>query len=595
MLQALGSSTNAKIAYFMLGSCCVLIIGTFIFVAKYERVVIDDTYAYCATAYFSQKTGYRVEYWKQRNDFDKIDTGCARACYKEQKSTLGLSFLEIETQAGYADHNQAFSAGILEGTLTWMSIYAQWKNTIQSFCEQDEATDKFCTWMRSIIARNHENSITIAMKEHKTSHYHHQIYLFYQQLYGIEKGFRQGTKRARKDFEIPSEDFLLLNARVDIEDLKVYYNKFVQEEEEDMIEMHDTVEKMIINLVDGESPKIIIGHSSDGEYNSMLKIVKTYRFNYHHGPTPSHHLVTNTDITFTSYPGCIASTDDFYLAHGKHSRIIVSGIKLKYGDDTQVHGIDLDSAVLMSVRVMAAIRLAHNGKSWAKYMAQDPDIGAKQWLVIDEKRLKYLYVENEQHKDEEFVTSLPTIDDSLNNEIPTDNIGLVEKEEEKTTVMHAVNSRNIVWMIDNTWKRLHGEDVTERFKKDLAWNCDGVPYFKVIQELNKIDGRDFKLNSEQIDNLDELGMFLKQNAYRGDLKEDEKEIIPYGNTDIKLYSTNGRKFIIQNGPVQLGDEELEQNDNGDAFDWAKFDNEVSHDEHPDSWNFPKVQVQYIWH
>jgi hypothetical protein len=37
MLQALGSSTNAKIAYFMLGSCCVLIIGTFIFVAKYER------------------------------------------------------------------------------------------------------------------------------------------------------------------------------------------------------------------------------------------------------------------------------------------------------------------------------------------------------------------------------------------------------------------------------------------------------------------------------------------------------------------------------------------------------------------------------
>jgi hypothetical protein len=435
------------------------------------RTAIDDSYAFCATAYFSQKTGYRVEYWKQRNDFEKIDTGCARACYKEQKTSLGLSFLEIETQTGYADHNQAFAAGILEGTLTWNSIHAQWKNTILAFCERDEATRKFCEWMRKVIARNHENSIKIAQEQHKTSHYQHQIYLFYQQLYGIEKGYKQGTRRARKDYDIPFDDLVLLNARVDIEDLKIYYNKFVQEDEADAIEMHETVEKMIVKLVEGETPKVIVGHSSDGEYSSMLKIVKTYRFNYHFGPNVSNRLVANTDITFTSYPGCIASTDDFYLAHGKHSRIIVSGIKLKYNDDIQVHGIDLDSAVLMSVRVMAANRLAHNGKSWAKYMSRDPDIGAKQWLVIDEKRLKYLKVEDDANRDEEIVTSSSAFGDGLlkeSNDVPTNSVVVMDKE---PVVTHAVNNKNIVWMIDNTWKRLHGEDVTARFKRDLAWNC----------------------------------------------------------------------------------------------------------------------------
>lgn len=606
MLQALGSSTNAKIAYFMFGGCCILVIGTFIFVAKYERIAIDDTYAYCATAYFSPKTGYRVEYWKQRNDFDRIDTGCARACYKEQKATLGVSFLEIETQTGYADHNQAFAAGILEGTLTWRSIHAQWRNTISAFCERDASTEKFCAWMRAIIERNHVNSVTIAREKHQTSHYQHQIFLFYQQLFGIEKGYKQGTRRARKDFEIPSEDFLLLNARVDIEDLKLYYNKFVQEDEDDdgeALDLHDSVERMIVRLVNGEAPKILVGHSSDGEYNSMLKIVKTYRFNYHLGPD-TRHLVANTDITFTSYPGCVASTDDFYLAHGKHSRIIVSGVKLKHENDMQLHGIDLDGAVLMSVRVMAATRLAHNGKAWARFMSRDPDIGAKQWLVVDEKRLKYLNIEDQPvETEEEAVTSAAaTVDDDLpvhNNEIPTDSVR--EREMEKAALLTpAVNSRDIVWLIDNTWKRLHGEDVTARFKKDVAWNLDGVPYFKVIQELNKIEGKDFRVRSEQMNGLDDLASFLRRNAYRGDLKssaDDSK--VPYGNTDIKLYSTSGHKFIVQSGPVRSIDddtavEEEETVVENETFDWTTFD-DVAHDEHPDAWNFPKVHVQYVWH
>lgn len=215
---------------------------------------------------------------------------------------------------------------------------------------------------------------------------------------------------------------------------------------------------------------MLIGHSSDGDYNSMLKIIKTYRFNYHQASNDNH-LVANTDITFTSYPGVIASTDDFYLAHGKHSRIIVSGIKLKYNQSTQVHAIDIDAAVLMSVRVMAANRLAHNGKSWSRVMARDPDIGAKQWLVIDEKHLKYLEVADSAENDE-FVISSSTSDENLvlgENEIPVVSPMPMEKEQSESLTISSVSSKNIIWLIDNTWKRLHAEDVTSRFKKDGEW------------------------------------------------------------------------------------------------------------------------------
>lgn len=165
MLQALGSDNRTKVVFAMFAGCCLLAIGALIlaqierfaahpiifsnfiyFLNHFLRIEFDDSYAYCATAYYSPKTGYRIEHWGLRNDFARISTGCARACFKDKKSSSGLSILEIETQAGYRDQDQAFTAGLLEGSLTYLNIYAQWKNTIHSFCEKDEDNQKFCDW-----------------------------------------------------------------------------------------------------------------------------------------------------------------------------------------------------------------------------------------------------------------------------------------------------------------------------------------------------------------------------------------------------------------------------------------------------------------
>jgi Phospholipase B len=165
------------------------------------RVEFDETYAFCATVYYSEKVGYRIKYHGQRNDFDNISDGCARACYKDRRATTGLSFLEIETQTGYNDKVQAFGAGMIEGSLTWMNIYAQWRNTIESYCGRSRENELFCKWLRDVVAINFENVQKLAEDQRKTDAYHHQVFLFYHQLQGIEAGFNRGTKRKLNFFK----------------------------------------------------------------------------------------------------------------------------------------------------------------------------------------------------------------------------------------------------------------------------------------------------------------------------------------------------------------------------------------------------------
>lgn len=553
--------------------------------ATFFRVEFDESYAYCATVYYSPKTGYRIEYWGQRNDFERISTGCARACYKDQKTSTGLSFLEIETQSGYKDQHQAFSAGILEGSLTWMSIYAQWQNTIQSFCEKNDENRDFCDWLRDVIQVNYKNVQKLARDQHKNEHYHHQVFLYYQQLLGIESGFKKGVKRARRDYEIPFVDFLLLNSRVDVEDLKIYYNNFVADSDSEKMEVKPRVGKMVLKIMmqENEQPKILIGHSADGDYNSMLKTVKTYRFNYHHGPEASR-IVTNTDITFTSYPGSIASSDDFYLAFGKHSRVIVAGLSLKHHNSAQLmYGIDLEGTIFSSARVMAATRLSHNGKFWSRMMSRDPDLGAKQWLVIDEKRMKYLMVNDTPGDASESVTSSTTtelpVDENFmtSNEIPFDLLPSAD-------LVRTTSNNNLIWMVDQTWRRLHAEDVTKQFKSDAnGWLLDGSPTFKVIQELNGLQPKDIKVKS-RLEKADDVVQYLKRKAYRGDLME---EPTTFGNIDLKVYTSEDRQLLVQNGPVVT--------DSTHPFNWSSDEfTDVRHDEHPTLWNFSPHTVQFIW-
>jgi hypothetical protein len=545
------------------------------------RTEFDDSYAFCATVKYSPKTGYRIEYWGQQNDFKKIKMGCARACYKDQHAQNGLAFLEIETQPGYKSQHQAMAAGLAEGTLTWMSIYAQYTNTIVAFCDQNE---KFCDWLREVVLSNFQNVYNIAKEKQETDHYHHLVYLFYVQLIGLESGFKRGVRRSRQDYEIPFVDFLLLNARAEIEDLKVYYNHFVVENNEDQIKSQKLMGKMLMKIVPGiegsesHPPKIFIGQTTSGDYGSMLKIVKTYRFNFHE----PNHLVTNTDITFTSQPGASASNDDFYLAHGKKSKLIAVGLPLKRRQQSDVsnllYGYDIEGSIFSSPRTMTSIRLSNNGKFFSKYMNFDADIGVKQWLIIDEKKLKYFKTTNSSEDDELLV---PTTEAKIKRDIPKDQ--LLEPVDLKKTNS---SNKNIVWLIEQTFRKVHGEDITSKLSSDTsAWLFDGSPIFEEVKVLNDLRREEVRIPENVVNDLENVEDFLTDKAYRGDLQEDPEL---FGNIDLKLYSSGDNHVLVQAGP-------LDKDDETESFDWTSHEEmDIKHEKHPDVWNFSPIKLEYFW-
>lgn len=53
----------------------------------FHRIQEDGNYA--ATVYFSEKTGYRIEFWGQSNKLADIPLGVARAYFRKDVETDG--------------------------------------------------------------------------------------------------------------------------------------------------------------------------------------------------------------------------------------------------------------------------------------------------------------------------------------------------------------------------------------------------------------------------------------------------------------------------------------------------------------------------
>uniref|UniRef100_U5EWZ1 Phospholipase B-like n=1 Tax=Corethrella appendiculata TaxID=1370023 RepID=U5EWZ1_9DIPT len=628
MLKVVGASWfKTRVSTWILIIACLLAIGAF-FIADMERPTFNGTY--CATSYWTKKSGFRVEFWGQQNELELVAKGGARACYKDSIQENGWSQIEIETQNAYPDRIQAFAAGILEGALTWKSIYLQWSNTIDAECEKDDDSREFCEWLREIISNNVESVKEMAELKGDIDHFWYQIKLFYYQLDGIEFGFRKGVRRSRTDFEIPPEDFLLLNSAVDIRDLKLYYKNLVKNDSQ--IDVDETKGQIMLRILENDSfVKILLGHTSDGSYTSMLRVLKKYTFRYHY--SSEHHksnLIPGTNIMFTSYPGVISSLDDFYVISGRHHNVIVAGVKIKNRNQELWKTVDLDKSILMSARLMAANRLAHNGRSWSKYFARSPGTGAKQWLVVDTRHLHRINYNSKifneiSNRSSNTNTSSSNNNDGNNVELPPNYDDLLEVATiKKLPDTYPVSDGRLFWIVDQLPGRLHAEDATENILKDGFWNGNGVPYFEELQIASRVwPNNHSDISStvvKNITNLDALGKLMKKLGYRGDLKNENP--YAYGNIDLKLFSETNLdnvEFQAYSGPIfeNVDKTKIDQINSSkesgapanaaidnlpqkriQPFDWSHINHivndVVAHEGHPDRFNFQRVSPKWAW-
>jgi hypothetical protein len=128
----------------------------------------------------------------------------------------------------------------------------------------------------------------------------------------------------------------------------------------------------VVRLADGNS-EVYFGHTTWESFSEMTRIWKVYDF-------PLQGAAANK-ISFSSYPGCISSTDDYYLMD---SGLAITETTLSI---PKKQDYPTSQTVPDFMRIMAANRMSANAEDWVRNM-QDSATGtySSQWMVMDYKK-----------------------------------------------------------------------------------------------------------------------------------------------------------------------------------------------------------------
>ena len=221
-------------------------------------------------------------------------------------NTTGWAQLEIHTNKTINDSIQAYAAGYLEGKLTSSLINLHWINMASDYCNGSE---KYCQNLKQFLEIN-LNFINNEIEQKRSKEpYWHQVGLILEQLAGLEDGYKGVQwKGPRRNIDVMG--LLILSASNDIEDLESVLKKTGNLKRVLGSGSCPALIKLLPNNTD-----LYVAHDTWSVYNSMLRINKLYDFNFHFSPDENSFelLIPGRKMSFSSYPGIIASNDDFYI------------------------------------------------------------------------------------------------------------------------------------------------------------------------------------------------------------------------------------------------------------------------------------------
>jgi len=571
----------------------------------------EDDGVYSATVFWSEIAGFHIEFWGQGNKMEEIPYGVGRAYYKQEIDTTGWAMLEVETCDKYPDWVQAFSAGLLEGSLTWQLIYWHWQNTVHDVCEDQM---QFCSHVHSFIEINSENIRQLAEKNGNSDPFWHQVQLFYVQLDGLETGWRHGVKRSRLEIDIPHHDFLWMNMVSDLAALEHVFNSSVEDPKFPFIYSRASSFSSAFVKFLAETGELYAAHNSGGLFQSMLRVLKRYQFGYHHTSDANSNTVPGQIITFSSYPSVIHSQDDFYLVVGqpefgkrKH-QLAVLGTALHSYNRSSVASFNQEEQVLIGPRVMAANRLAQGGYSWGHYLAQANSCTAsKQWLIVNYGQIAGLEA-----------PTAPPVNKKFANQLISSLPSKMQANEKTTKV--PINAKNsLLWVVQQMSEFTHCSDQSSVLQHTGFWVSNGLPHDQDTNHTSRWTGSGSKSHAqaaysglEDASNLSSVMRLMRNNTFLLNShlvppninSSSSINLPPMGTIDSKILMVSSfQKIVLQviSGPLTTYAQNNKNNSSENvgfqdvSFQWSKsqFANKTRVGL-PDCWQFEAVQPEWFW-
>lgn len=348
------------------------------------------------TSYNPKDQIIHLSMYKERHTFiitNKTDKNIiSEVTFLNDINTFGWGKLDVSTYNNSDEYTQSYCSGYLEGVATYQQISNFYYNLYNNYRKESKLIDKIITFLE-LVGKNLIEKLSTIKKD--SSPYEYQLYLSFQQMIGLYHGYNSQSKAKEK---LSIGQFLLIQSDSEIPELIKYFkhhkSEVIQLGDKDYFKKafglksnnpNKAWSKLIshsrcsafIKLVTNNENKVsdlLSGHTTWSSYSELIRFYKHYSFNNN-----------KTSIIFSSYPGCLSSTDDFIISKYK---LVIMETTIEVIDINLYKQMKLDYKTYIPtfMRVLVASKYSQNNREWISLFKKNMSgTYASQWMILDYK------------------------------------------------------------------------------------------------------------------------------------------------------------------------------------------------------------------
>lgn len=347
------------------------------------------------------------------------DGAIARATWKDSVEEVGWAYLKVSTVDGSnaADDTAMYAAGVLEGALSAKRIAQFHHNANAGMKGMESQHHAHGNMEKMFVAEAKALRSRVGLPENKAwqaepkemfDRYVRNVFL---QTWGVLDGYNAmtpGDQMSLVDLFILNSDGETpeLEMALDMEEALLRQSTRDEPGELSFLQTPSSRKGMLrreqelkaltpakwrdikrktgrcsaLVRLGANNSDLYVGHATFSDFSEMLRVFKYYDFPLKQGGGAR-------TVGFSSYPGAVSSTDDYYVTSNK--MVVTETTISLLTDEPYDHLDDTGKAMPDFIRIMAATFAANSGEDWVESMTESASgLYGSQWMVVDYKKFE---------------------------------------------------------------------------------------------------------------------------------------------------------------------------------------------------------------